>query len=130
VAHLYRDSLRTLLSWAVDRDVFNEAATDLRQRFDANRGVSKSAAARLLREGQEELFKAMHPDPYRLPVMPGGSKFMRNPPLPMSVCFPDGDIPADAPKYEVNPDFSVATPDSGRNAVGTVLVDFYKKNME
>jgi hypothetical protein len=67
---------------------------------------------------------------YCLPIMPGGSKFMRNPPLPMSVCFPDGDLPADAPTYEINPDWSVATPEAGRNATGTVLVDFYKKNME
>jgi hypothetical protein len=81
-------------------------------------------------EGQDELFSNSHPDLYCLPIMPGGSKFMRNPPLPMSVCFPDGDLPKDAPKYEINPDWSVATPDAGRNATGTVLVDFYKKNME
>jgi hypothetical protein len=48
----------------------------------------------------------------------------------MSVCFPDGNLPADAPRYTINPDWSVATPENGRNAVGTVLVDFYKKNME
>lgn len=67
---------------------------------------------------------------YVVPHMPGGSKFMRNPPLPMSVCFPDGNLPDDAPRYEVNPDFSIATPESGRNATGTVLVDFCKKTME
>ena len=55
---------------------------------------------------------------------------MRNPPLPIEVCFPDGDYPPDAPLYTLNPDMSVCTPDSGRNATGTVLVDFYKKNME
>ena len=65
---------------------------------------------------------------YVIPFMPGGSKFMRNPPPPMSVCFPDGNLPADAPQYEVNPDMTVAKPETGRNAVGTVLVDFYKKN--
>jgi NADH dehydrogenase (ubiquinone) 1 beta subcomplex subunit 9 len=127
VAKLYRTSLRVLLSWAVDRDIFNDAATDLRARFDANRGVSPSAASRLLREGEGELFSWSHPDMYKVPFMPGGSKFMRNPPLPMSVCFPDGNIPADAPTYEVNPDMSVAKPETGRNAVGTTLVDFYKK---
>jgi hypothetical protein len=63
--------------------------------------------------------------------MPGGSKFMRNPPLPISVCFPDGEkLPADAPTYTVNPDFSISRPETGRNAVGMVLVDFYKKTME
>lgn len=81
-------------------------------------------------EGEDELFSSVHPDAYCLPIMPGGSKFMRNPPLPMSVCFPDGNLPKDAPRYELNPDFSVARPETGRNATGTVLVDFYKKNME
>jgi hypothetical protein len=70
------------------------------------------------------------PDPYCNPVMPGGSKFMRNPPLPMDVCFPDGNYPADAPKYEVNPDWSKATPENGKAATGYVLIDFGKKNME
>jgi NADH dehydrogenase (ubiquinone) 1 beta subcomplex subunit 9 len=130
VARLYRHSLRTLLSWAVDRDIFNEEATKLRHRFDASRGVSAAAATRLLKEGHDELFAWMHPDPYCLPTQPGGSKFMRNPPPPMSVCFPDGNLPADAPRYEINPDWSVASKETGRNGTGTVLVDFYKKNME
>lgn len=130
VAHLYRDSLKTLNSWAIDRDVFNQAATELRARFDANRGASAAAASRLLREGQDELFRNMHPDIYKVPEMPGGSKFMRNAPPPIEVCFPDGNLPPDAPRYTVNPDWSIATPQSGRNATGTVLVDFYKKNME
>jgi NADH dehydrogenase (ubiquinone) 1 beta subcomplex subunit 9 len=127
---LYRKSLRTLLSWAVDRDVFNEQATTLRQRFDQHRGVSSAAVQRLLYEGHTELFTFMHPDPYCIPTMPGGSKFMRNPPPPLSVCFPDGNYPKDAPQYEVNPDWSYATLEKGRNATGTVIVDFYKKNME
>jgi len=76
------------------------------------------------------LFTWTHPDRYVVPYMPGGSKFMRNPPVPMSVCFPDGNLPPDAPKYEYNPDMSLATPENGRNAVGTVLVDFYKKSMD
>jgi hypothetical protein len=63
--------------------------------------------------------------------MPGGSKFMRNPPPPMSVCFPDEkDMPADAPRYTVNPDMSISKPETGRSATGSVLVDFYKKTME
>jgi NADH dehydrogenase (ubiquinone) 1 beta subcomplex subunit 9 len=127
---LYRNSLRTLLSWAVDRDIFNDEATKLRARFDTARGVSAAAASRLLREGEDELFANMHPDPYRVPCSPGGSKFMRNPPPPMSVCFPDGNLPHDAPRYAINPDWSVASKETGRNATGTVLVDFYKKNME
>jgi NADH dehydrogenase (ubiquinone) 1 beta subcomplex subunit 9 len=130
VSRLYRHSLRTLLSWAVDRDIFNEEATKLRARFDASRGASAAAASRLLREGEDELYANMHPDPYCIPTMPGGSKFMRNPPPPMSVCFPDGVLPPDAPRYAINPDWSVASKLTGRNATGSVLVDFYKKNME
>lgn len=127
---MYRHSLRTLLSWAVDRDIFNEEATKLRARFDSKRGVSPATASRLLQEGQDELFEWMHPDPYCIPSMPGGSKFMRNPPPPMIACFPDGDMPDDAPRYTINPDWSLATKEHGRNATGTVLVDFYKKDME
>ena len=51
---------------------------------------------------------------------------MRNPPPPMSVCFPDGDYPDDAPDYELTPDWSKATPEN----TSYVLVDFTKKNME
>ena len=76
------------------------------------------------------MFRFTHPDPYKNPYMPGGSAFMRNSPLPKEVCFPDGDAPDDFPDYTLNPDYSLCTPESGRNATGTVLVDFYKKNME
>lgn len=62
--------------------------------------------------------------------MPGGSLFMRNPPIPMEVCFPDGNYPADAPKIEFNPDMSVSKEETGKSFVGPVLVDFTKKNME
>ena len=85
---------------------------------------------KLRQEGQDELFSMLHPDIYKHPDMPGGSKFMRNPPPPIEVCFPDGNYPPDAPRYTINPDLSIARPETGRNATGTVLVDFYKKNME
>uniref|UniRef100_A0A7S2EN98 NADH dehydrogenase [ubiquinone] 1 beta subcomplex subunit 9 n=1 Tax=Trieres chinensis TaxID=1514140 RepID=A0A7S2EN98_TRICV len=130
VCRLYRKALKTLGSWAIDREVFIEEATKLRARFDSNRGCSSAAAARLLGEGKEELYQFTHPDPYCVPWMPGGSLFMRNPPLPMDICFPDGDYPEDAPKVTLNPDMSVCKPETGKSAVGTVLVDFTKKNME
>ena len=37
-----------MLSWAVDRETFNEEASKIRAQFDANRGASPAAAARLL----------------------------------------------------------------------------------
>jgi len=39
-----------------------------------------------------------------LPYMPGGTSFMRNPPLPLSVCYPDG-LPAgveDIPEVNID----------------------------
>lgn len=130
VARLYRHSLKTLSSWAIDREIFIEEATLLRARFDANRGASAAAAARLLGEGEDELFMNTHPDPYTVPYMPGGTLYMRNPPLPLEVCFPDGNYPADAPKVTFNPDMTVCKPETGKSAVGSVLVDFSKKKME
>jgi NADH dehydrogenase (ubiquinone) 1 beta subcomplex subunit 9 len=128
VARLYRKSLKTLSSWAVDRQVFLDEATALRARFDANRNAS--SAHLLLQQGQDELFQYTHPDPYCVPYMPGGSLFMRNPPIPLEVCFPDGNYPVDAPKHTLNPDMTVCKPETGKSAVGSVLVDFTKKNME
>ena len=83
-------------------------------------------AIRLLRQGEEQIYQYTHPDPYRNPIMPGGTKFMRNPPIPMDVCFPDGNYPADAPKYEIDPDWSVSDPAKK----GYTLIDFGKKTME
>jgi NADH dehydrogenase (ubiquinone) 1 beta subcomplex subunit 9 len=62
--------------------------------------------------------------------MPGGTLFMRNPPPPLEVCFPDGIYPADAPKVRLNPDMTVSKPETGKSAVFSVLVDFTKKQME
>lgn len=107
-----------------------DEADNIRSRFEAGRNVSEAAAIRLLKEAKTEIFKNSHPDPYCVPFMPGGSLFMRNPPLPMEVCFPDGNYPKDAPKVLFNPDMSVSKEETGKNAVGTVLVDFTKKNME
>ena len=60
-------------------------AAKLRARFDASASATPAAAERLLREGEEEALRATHPDMYTVSYMPGGSKFMRNPPLPLGV---------------------------------------------
>ncbi|KAL7431252.1 hypothetical protein ACHAXH_007003 [Discostella pseudostelligera] len=129
-ARLYRKALKTLSSWVIDRNIFIEEATELRARFDMNRGCDAAKAVRLLREGKAELFEYTHPDPYCVPYMPGGSLFMRNPPPPLEICFPDGNYPHDAPQYTLNPDMTVCKTETGKSAVGGVLVDFGKKNME
>ena len=58
---LYRQSLKTLQSWAVDRSVFNEEATRIQGLFRANENVSSGAAKRLIREADEHLFALTHP---------------------------------------------------------------------
>lgn len=55
---------------------------------------------------------------------------MRYSPLPMEICFPDGDYPKDAPFYYINPDWSHCKKETGKSAIGSVVVDFGKKNME
>mmetsp|Transcript_31840 Transcript_31840/g.76040 ORF Transcript_31840/g.76040 Transcript_31840/m.76040 type:complete len:155 (+) Transcript_31840:97-561(+) len=130
VARLYRKALKTLCSWTIDREIFIDEAIALRSRFDAERGCSNAKAVRLLKEAKTELYEFTHPDPYCVPYMPGGTLFMRNPPLPMEIVFPDGDIPADAPRHTLNPDMTICEAETGKSAVGSVLVDFTKKNME
>ena len=130
VARFYRKSLKTLSSWCIQRDLFCEEATKIRAKFDANRGCSPAKAIRLVKEGKVELYRLTHPDPYCVPYLPGGSLFMRNPPPPLEVCFPDGNYPDDAPKITFNPDMTVCKEETGKSAVGSVLVDFGKKNME
>ena len=49
MARLYRKTLKTLTSWAVDRDVWLDEAEKIRARFDAERGCSSAKAARLIK---------------------------------------------------------------------------------
>ena len=53
-----------LSSWVIDREIFLEEATNLRARFDAERGVSNAKAIRLLK--------------VRLFWMDAGGKFLRS----------------------------------------------------
>ena len=80
----------------------------------------------ILKESQAELFEATHPDRYVLCWMPGGSKFMRNPPPPLEVCYPHGipeDIAASTTEVNINQiPVSVSAPPSNS------LVDFSLKH--
>lgn len=87
VTRLYRRSLRELNSWAIDRELFCREAEKIRAQFDQNRSLDPHGglSQRLVREAEEKVLSFTHPDPYTKPYMPGGSKFMRNPPLPLKV---------------------------------------------
>lgn len=65
VIRLYRNSLKHLLSWAIDRGVWREEAVVLRARFDANKDLKDMGKARkLLEDGEAEFQFYKHPDPY------------------------------------------------------------------
>ncbi|CAK4620287.1 hypothetical protein LEN26_015699 [Aphanomyces euteiches] len=127
VTRLYKRSLKLLDSWIIDRRLWNSEATKIRAQFNANKAVEIGTAQRLLCEANAQLEHYTHPDPYVIVHMPGGSKFMRNPPLPLEVCFPDGVIPDDvevSPVKAINVD---TTPYREDELKETVLVDFTTK---
>ena len=105
VSKLYRHSLRTLQSWAINRNVFNEEGLKMRAEFKANMGLPEAQGKKMLSRGKEQLKDWTHPDRYLYPYLPGGSLFMRNPPLPLEVCFPHG-IPEGMSQRTINVDFS------------------------
>mgnify|MGYP001188247612 CR=1 FL=1 len=96
----------------------------------------------MIRDAEEQLFKLSHPDKYIPAYMPGGSLFMRNPPLPLSVCYPDQiygqsvglvlNRDQETPPLggvEYNPDLTVANVETGKVATGRILVDSCNKSM-
>ncbi|KAF6219310.1 hypothetical protein HO133_005135 [Letharia lupina] len=84
VTSLYRRSLKLALDWAVHRYIWRGQAQYIRSLFDANRDVREPRQQRVLFQETEALLeKWKHPDPYRPPTAPGGSKYERNIPPPI-----------------------------------------------
>ncbi|EON65155.1 hypothetical protein W97_04392 [Coniosporium apollinis CBS 100218] len=84
VLHLYRRSLKLSLDWAVHRYLWRGQALYIRSLFEANRHVTEPRQRRILIQETEDLLKKwQHPDSYRPPTAPGGSKFERNIPAPI-----------------------------------------------
>uniref|UniRef100_A0A7S2DAM5 NADH dehydrogenase [ubiquinone] 1 beta subcomplex subunit 9 n=1 Tax=Octactis speculum TaxID=3111310 RepID=A0A7S2DAM5_9STRA len=133
VCRLYRASLKTLGSWAVDRQVFLTEALKIQAEFRANENLSADSptTTRLVKEGQEKLFSYTHPDKYIPAYLPGGSLYMRNPPLPLSVCYPDG-IPEGVEEGLINKllniDMSPVRSGESGATVGQVIVDASSKS--
>ncbi|CAK3968945.1 related to NADH2 dehydrogenase (ubiquinone) chain CI-B22 [Lecanosticta acicola] len=83
VLSLYRRSLKLALDWAVHRYVWRGQAMYIRGLFEANKHITQPKEQKLLLEQTEALLeKWKHPDPYRPPTAPGGSKYERNLPVP------------------------------------------------
>ncbi|GAB7361261.1 hypothetical protein MBLNU230_g1322t1 [Neophaeotheca triangularis] len=91
VLSLYRRSLKLSLDWAVHRYVWRGQAMYIRSLFEANKHVSEPRQQRAILEQTEDLLeKWKHPDPYRPPTAPGGSKYERNLPVHTSEPPPPG----------------------------------------
>ncbi|CAN6463705.1 unnamed protein product [Victoria cruziana] len=83
---LYRRTLKDTLDWVVHRHLFYQEASDLREKFEANRHVEDvDAIDRMLDEAEARFGRWRHPDPYIVPWAPGGSKFCRNPAPPPGI---------------------------------------------
>eukprot|EP00262_Sarcandra_glabra_P007324 TRINITY_DN2003_c0_g1_i2.p1 TRINITY_DN2003_c0_g1~~TRINITY_DN2003_c0_g1_i2.p1 ORF type:complete len:118 (+),score=25.13 TRINITY_DN2003_c0_g1_i2:292-645(+) len=83
---LYRKALKDTLNWAVHRHLFYQDASELRERFEANKHVEDlDAIDRMINHAEATYNKWQHPDPYIVPWAPGGSKFTRNPTPPSGI---------------------------------------------
>ncbi|RAL06301.1 NADH dehydrogenase [ubiquinone] 1 beta subcomplex subunit 9 [Aspergillus ibericus CBS 121593] len=82
-ASLYRRSLKLALDWAVHRQIWRGQAVYIRSLFEANKDVRDPRQQKVLLQETEKLLETWkHPDPYRAPTAPGGSKYERNLPAP------------------------------------------------
>jgi len=78
VCGLYRHSLKNILNWCVNREVFLKEIGMTRQLFEVNRNAEPALAGLLLKQGQEKLAGLVHPDPYIVPTDIGGTKYQRS----------------------------------------------------
>ena len=129
VVRLYRRALKTQYSWAVDRQVFIGEAEKLRAAFDKHAALEPTSAKAmaLLKAGEAKLVDYTPPDKYICAYMPGGSLYMRNPPLPLHVCH-DGHVPEGATEGVRNPDMTLVV-EGEKGTTGAVLIDQHSKSM-
>ncbi|KAK9761038.1 hypothetical protein K7432_014373 [Basidiobolus ranarum] len=79
VAHLYKRALKLSLDWTIRRDLWRPQAMFIRERFEANRNVTNpKLVASLLDQTEKELEEFWHPDPYKAPTSPEGTKWERH----------------------------------------------------
>ncbi|BEI83992.1 hypothetical protein CcaverHIS002_0405960 [Cutaneotrichosporon cavernicola] len=84
VKSLYRRYLNNALNWYIRRDLWRQKAIEIRAEFERNRNISEPRAlAIVLEQAEARLAKDAHPDPYRPPLFPGGTKWERNIPPKM-----------------------------------------------
>ncbi|KLO14996.1 NDUFB9, NADH-ubiquinone oxidoreductase [Schizopora paradoxa] len=88
VKSLYKRCLKNSLDWTIRRDIWRRKALEIRAEFERNRNVhDPRALAVILEKAEAELAANRHPDPYILPISPGGTKWERNTPPKMGPIF-------------------------------------------
>ncbi|EMD40587.1 hypothetical protein CERSUDRAFT_44083 [Gelatoporia subvermispora B] len=76
VKSLYRRLLYNELDWVIDRRLWRAKALAIRAEFDSNRNVhDPRALSQLFEKAESSLAEHKHPDPYRPPTAPDGSKW-------------------------------------------------------
>eukprot|EP00968_Pinguiococcus_pyrenoidosus_P023718 scaffold3970_cov257-Pinguiococcus_pyrenoidosus.AAC.3 len=131
VMRLYRQSLKCLFSWVIDREIWCDMASDLRKKFDKNKGLEPTSrkAQKLLEAGEEELFQYEHPDRYVPAYMPGGTLFMRNPTPPKELVYPNG-VPAEDEPFPDPVNIDMTPLSEEKNGTGKlILVDNYRRKI-
>ena len=128
VTRLYRQSLRVLNSWSIERDDWCMEAEKIRAQFDAIK--TKDAGVSALVAGEKKLAEYAHPDPYVVAYMPGGTKFMRNPTPAPEIQYPYGDIPREAYTGTNTPMWPDSIPISWRPSMKPWLINSMTKSME
>ncbi|KAE8542393.1 NADH dehydrogenase (ubiquinone) 1 beta subcomplex 9 [Cryptococcus deuterogattii 99/473] len=79
VKSLYKRYLVNSLNWYIRRDLWRQKAIEIRAEFERNRNITDPRAlALVLEQAEEKLAKGIHPDPYRPPLFPDGTKWERN----------------------------------------------------
>ncbi|GAB7337387.1 hypothetical protein MBLNU457_g2734t1 [Dothideomycetes sp. NU457] len=81
---LYRRCLKLALDWTIQRHMWRGQAMYIRSLFENNRHITEPRQQReIMMQTEALLQKWKHPDPYRPPTAPGGSKYERNLPAPI-----------------------------------------------
>lgn len=127
---LYRQGLKALQSWVIDREIWCDKAAQLRKRFDAYKHLSPTdaRAVKVLEAGEEELFVRNHPDRYIPAYMPGGSLFMRNPTPPKELVYPNGVPEGEDFPDSINVDMTPLSKE--KNETGKmIIVENYRKKI-
>ncbi|KAG2174191.1 hypothetical protein INT43_004212 [Umbelopsis isabellina] len=81
VKSLYKRSLKLSLDWYIRRDLWRQKALEIRHQFELNKNVtSPKELQQIFAKTEKQLEEFAHPDPYKLPLGPEGTKWERNVP--------------------------------------------------